>query len=453
MSAACFHCNEAIPEGAALIARVAAQSLEVCCIGCKAAAEWIDALGLGEYYRLRDVPAERPASEQNNFLAWDRPQLQRLYVRKLADEAAEVCLLVEGIRCTACSWLIERALRGVPGVVDIEVNPGAKQVRLAWAPGKIALSDLLLRLSRLGYVPHPLDAQALDMVNRRESRLAMKRLIVAGLGMMQAMMYAVTLYAGAFEGMNPSTRDFFRWLGLLVTTPVVFYAAQPFFAGAWRELRARSLGMDVAIAAAVALIYAASVYETVRGGASVYFDSASMFVFLLLGGRYLEMRGRQRATDVVDALARMQPALAQRRTPMGSLETIGVHELSEGDIVAIAAGATVPADGVLLDASCAVDESLLTGESSARMRARGDTLVAGSVMRSGPVELRVTHIGADTVLSAIVRLVGRAQTGRPRTVRCCGSQMMSTLRPSRARSGAAWRPRSRSFRPTHDASS
>jgi Cu2+-exporting ATPase len=140
-------------------------------------------------------------------------------------------------------------------------------------------------------------------------------------------------------------------------------------------------------------------------------------VFLVLGGRYLELRGRRRASDVVDALARLQPALAQRRTPNGTLETIGVHELETGDVVAVATGATVPADGVLLGAGCEVDESLLTGESTSRARHRGDTLIAGSVVRAGPVEMRVTHIGAQTVLSSIVRLVARAPSERPRSAR------------------------------------
>ena len=414
--ASCFHCGEPVPEGSRISARVGAQTHAVCCIGCKAAAEWIDTLGLADYYRLRDAPAERPVPVAD-FIAWDRPQLQRMYVRKIAGGEAEICVLVEGLRCAACSWLIERALRGVPGVREIDVNPGPRQLRLVWMPAVIALSDILRRLAQLGYTPHPLDSQALDMLGRHESRTAMKRLIVAGLGSMQAMMYAVALYAGTFDGMDPATRDFFRWLGLLVTTPVVFYSAQPFFNGAWRELRARGLGMDTAIAFAVALIYLASVYETARGGASVYFDSASMFVFLLLGGRYLEMRGRQRATDVVDALARMQPALAQRRTPSGALETVGVHELNEGDIVVVAAGSAVPADGILLDGGCEVDESLLTGESRSRARRHGDTLIAGSVMHTGPIELHVSRIGADTVLSSIVRLVGRAHSERPQSAR------------------------------------
>ena len=257
MSRICFHCGEAIPRGVELGARVNGTTQPVCCIGCQAAAEWIATLGLGDYYRLRNMPAER-AVEAADYSAWDRPQLQRLYVHNSADGSAEVCVLVEGLRCAACSWLIDRALRDLSGVRAVEVNPGARRVRIVWTRDDITLRAILHRLAQLGYVPHPCNAQALDALDQREARTALKRLVVAGLGMMQAMMYAVTLYAGAFEGIDPSTRDFFRWIGLLVTTPVVVYAAQPFFAGAWRELRARSLGMDTTIALAIALIYLAS---------------------------------------------------------------------------------------------------------------------------------------------------------------------------------------------------
>jgi len=413
---ACFHCGEPVPTGLQLCATLDGTPRAVCCIGCQAAVGWIGTMGLQDYYRLRDVPAERAAAA-NDYGAWDRPALQRMYVRHDDEARAEVCVLAQGIRCAACGWLIERALRELPGVLDIGVNIPARRLQIVWQPQRVALSALLAQLGRLGYTPQPLSAAALDTAQREESRTALKRLVVAGLGMMQSMMYAVALYVGAFEGMDPLTRDFFRWLGVLVTAPVVLYAGAPFFVGAWREWRTRRFGMDTPVALAVALVFVASIVETVRRGAYVYFDSASMFVFLLLSARHVELFARRRAADVVDALARLQPPLAQRRNASGALETVGTHELETGDIVVIDAGASVPADGVLLSERCDVDEALLTGESNARRRSAGESLVAGSIVRTGPVELRVVHVGAQTVLSSIVRLVTRGQQQRPRRAR------------------------------------
>ena len=396
-----------------MFAQVAGQSQPVCCIGCQAACEWIGDLGLTDYYRIRDATAPR-AAVSVDLSAWDRDEVQRLYVHRRADGNAEINIVVEGLRCAACSWLIEHALSAVAGVREVGVNVAGKRAHVVWKPQDVALSTLLAAVTRLGYTPHPLDRKSLDAVATREQRDALKRLLVAGLGMMQAMMFAIVLYAGDLGGIDDPTRDFFRWIGLIVTIPVVFYAALPFFRGARREWHARRPGMDTPVALALALVFIASAIETVRGGAHVYFDSASMFVFLLLGGRYLEMRTRHRAADVVDALARLQPSIAQRRTASGALESIGVHELRAGDVVLVADGATVPADGVLLSFECRADESLLSGESKAVQRQHGDRMIAGSVVSGGPVEIHVERLGADTMLSAIVRLAGQAQQQRPR---------------------------------------
>ncbi len=412
---ACFHCGEPVPNGVELRARVGGIDHAVCCRGCEAAMLWIDGLGLADYYRLRTEPAAR-ADSTVDYSAWDRPQLARMHVRVDAPDRAAVVLLIDGLRCTACAWLIEHAIGTLPGVHDVGVNAAARRVHLGFDPSRASLSTLLAALAKLGFVPHPLTADAIDSLREQESRAAIKRLAVAGLGAMQAMMYAVALYAGVFDGIDPAVRDFFRWLGFLVATPVVLYSARPFFAGAQRELRARRVSMDTPVAFAIALIYLASLIETLRGGLDIYFDSVSMFVFFLLVGRTLEMRARHRAGDIVDALARLQPTLAERRTANG-YETVGVHELQAGDIVRIAAGASIPADGSLHDRQCAIDESLLSGESAARRCQPGDAVIAGSMVLEGPVEITVKRVGADTVLAGIVRMVTRAASEKPTLAR------------------------------------
>ena len=266
------------------------------------------------------------------------------------------------------------------------------------ATRRSTLPQILERLARTGYRAHPLDAATLDDVRRRESRDALKRLLVAGFGAMQAMMFAAVLYLGSSD---LSANELFRWLGFLVATPVVFYSARPFFAGALRSLKARQLGMDVPVAAAVALIYAASLIEAVRGGGHVYFDSVSMFVFFLLAGRYLQMRARHRAGDLTDALARLTPPFADRWRADGALERVGIQELAVGDRVHVEEGGRLPADGVLLSERCRVDEALLSGESAPLTKRRGEPLIAGSVLLDGPIHMRVDRVGAETMLAGI----------------------------------------------------
>lgn len=413
--AACHHCGETIPAGVGQHAVVQGKRAAFCCAGCKAAAEWIEQLGLADYYQLRSSPARKPEDDDVALLdAWTQPELDRHVVRSLDASQSEVCLLIEGMRCSACVWLIERSLGALPGVAKVQVNAAASRARVVWDSTQTALPRLLETVARAGYRALPLDARALDDARRHETRDALKRLAIAGFGAMQAMMYGVALYVGAFQDMDGSTRDLLRWIGFVVATPVVLYAARPFFAGAWRNLRARRLGMDVPVALAVALIYAASLVEALKGGAEVYFDSVSMFVFFLLLGRFLEMRARHRSGDLVDALARLTPTVADRLRDDGSLERVAAAALRMGDVVHVSEGGAIPADGVLLDESCRIDESLLTGESAAATRQHGDVLVAGSVLQDGPVRLRVERVGADTALAGIVAMVTRAQTERPR---------------------------------------
>jgi Cu2+-exporting ATPase len=418
-ASACWHCGEPLPAGQPIQATVAGRLRPVCCAGCRAAAEWIEQLGLSDYYRLRSTPALRPdgGDAAADARLWARPQLARHVLRKLPDGGSETLLAIEGLRCAGCSWLIEHALLALPGVRLVQVNAGSRRARIVWDDARTCLAELVDCLQRAGYRAVPLDARALDDSRRRESRQAMKQLLVAGFGAMQAMMYASALYLGAAEHMDTVTRDLFRWLGLLVATPVVLYSARPFFDGAARSLRARRLGMDVPVSLAILLIYTGSMVEVARGGAEVYFESVSMFVFFLLTGRYLEMRARHRAGDLSDALARLTPAFADRLRPDGSNERVGALELAVGDRVQIAEGGLVPADGRLDSAYCRVDESLLSGESAPQPRRRGDTLLAGSLLVEGPARLQVQRVGEGTVLAGIGTLIARAQSQRPRLAR------------------------------------
>jgi Cu2+-exporting ATPase len=415
----CWHCGESLPAHPAQ-ALVAGVAHDVCCNGCRAAAQWIDQLGLADYYRLRSTASARAPDPQvalRNAQTWARPELSRHVVRTLDAAHSEALLLIDGIRCAACVWLIERSLTALAGVASVQVNAAAQRARIVWDPARTGLVAILGTLAHAGYAALPLDAAALDDTRRRESHAALKRLLVAGFGAMQAMMYASALYLGAFTEMDLATRAAMRWLGLLVATPVVLYSARPFFAGAWRALRARTLGMDVPVALAIALIYGASIVEALRGGGEVYFDSVSMFVFFLLLGRHLEMRARHRAGHLADAMTRLVPACADRIGADGAIERIGALELVSGDRVQIAQGERIPADGVLQSAACRVDESLLSGESAAVDKRQGDALTGGSLLLAGPVVARVTRVGADTALAGIAALVARAQSERPRLAR------------------------------------
>jgi len=246
---------------------------------------------------------------------------------------------------------------------------------------------------------------------RRESRALLVRTGVALLAMMQVMMLAIPGYLSD-DGVDASSRALLDWASLVMTLPVVLYAAHPFFAGAWRSLRARRLGMDVPVAIGIGGAFAASAIATLTGVGAVYYDSVTMFVALLLVARYAEMRARRRAIASIEDVARDLPPTAERE----SGEIVAADALAPGDTIRVAAGAVLPADGIVVGGNSSVEEALLTGESRPRRKGESDRVLAGSLNRESPLLVRVTEAGRATTLASLARMVERAADARPRTV-------------------------------------
>lgn len=412
----CFHCDEPVPARTGIRVEIDGVRQPMCCPGCAAVAELIAANGLTQYYRVREAPnarpepADDPAASRDR--AYDRPALHDAVTAAAAGGRREVTLAVGGMRCAACAWLIETALGRIEGVHAVSASFVLGRARVAFAPERVALSRVLQACRGLGYEPRPARPGAGAEARREARRAMLRRLVVAGLGAMQVMMYSVGLYAGYFDGMDTASRDFLRLLALVVATPVVLYSGWPFFAGAWRGLTERRPGMDLPVALALAVAWGASAVATFRGGGEVYLDSAVMFVLFLSVARYIEAALRERAAERLALMSDALPAAAVRCTVTGE-ETVAVSELEAGDRVRVALGEVVPADGELVCDGCEVDESLLTGESRPLARRRGDTLIAGSTVAAGPVVLRVTRVGDATRLGVLARLVERAADARP----------------------------------------
>lgn len=391
----------------------------MCCPGCAAVAQVIVGSGLSEYYRYRDAPAANPRDirlpELEELTRFDRPALQAELVRDLGEGKRGISLAVEGMRCAACVWLIERRLAALPGVVEARVFLAAERCDLVWRETETRLSTLLAEIARLGYRAYPYRPDVRASVRRAEYRRGLVRIGIAGLASMQVMMFATSLYAGSLQGMAETYRVFLRWVSALVTLPVLLVSARPFFDGALRDLRNRRLGMDVPVALATAVAYAASVYFTVVDGAEVYYDSVCMFVFFLLVGRFFEARARDRAALAVENVLRAAPAMASRLTSEGqdACELVSVHELRHDDRVLVKPGETIPADGVVIEGCSSVNEAMLTGEHWPRERGVGDVVTGGTQNGESPLVVRVTRTGADSVLATIVGLVERAGGERP----------------------------------------
>jgi Cu2+-exporting ATPase len=407
----CFHCGQSLPADAPT-ALLQGRARAVCCAGCAAAAEWIASAGLDDYYRLRSEAGNRVAPDDADLSAWDSQAVQAAHVVARPDGDREATLALEGLRCAACAWLVDRALSALPGVRAASVDAVNGRLRVQWDPAATALSAIVGRAAALGYRAHLAAGAAVEADRRRERNRSLLRLGVAGLVAMQAMMFSEALYFDAGGGMPVATRDLFRWLAFVLTTPVVFYCGWPLLAGMARELRARRPGMDALAGAGILLAYFASLVETLRGGAHVWFDAAAMFVLFLLAARLIEAFARQRAGARLDLLARAQPVLACRLRG-DAREWVPATALEAGDEVVVPPEQALPADGVLVEPAAAFEEALLTGESRPVPRRPGDAVLAGSLCHEAAVRVRVTAAGTATRLSELARRVGRAQAQRP----------------------------------------
>jgi P-type Cu2+ transporter len=422
----CYHCGEALAGRAPLWARISDRDVVVCCAGCRAAAQLIGELGLEDFYRFRTAPPEKPVLPAEDWLAYDDPALIETLTR--ADPRGRaVMLMVDGLTCAACSWLITRSLEQIPGVAHISLNSATGRACIVWDEGQTKLSRLMGVIASLGYQPQIVTGKNADALVQSERRRLLKRLAVAGLGMMQVMMFAVAMYAGNAHGMEADVRAYLRIVSLLVATPVMLYGGWPFFSGAARALAKRSITMEVPVSLALTLAYGASVFNTWRHAGEVYFDSVTMFIFFLTVARYVEMVARHQSTQVSDSLSLMLPVTAHRVSDGSAgdvVRDVAVSQLCAGDCVLVRAGEAVPADGRLERGSTQFDESMLTGESLPVTRTTGDRATAGTINLGSPVQIRLTATGGGTVLASIVALLHRAEAERPRIIRA-GDRMAS----------------------------
>ncbi|MCG5263378.1 heavy metal translocating P-type ATPase [Cupriavidus gilardii] len=425
----CFHC--ALPASATETLRAAVGGVErrFCCAGCLALAQALDRAGFahlyaGEFRFGRPLDDAARARLEPVWQAYDTEELRARFVRRLdgaraqgpeerSEERFEITLAPENIRCAACTWLIEQKLAQLPGVESAVANLATRRVLVRWRGNALTVAGLLGALADIGYTAWPFEFSAADRQDSVARRGLLMRLAVAMLGMMQVMMYAWPVYM--HEGSIAAAHlRLLQWASLALTLPVIVYSAAPIFAGAWRSLRRRHVGMDVPVALGLAAAFGASLLATVRGTGEVYYDSVTMFVALLLLARYLELRVRQASRSGAETLARQLPATCERLLPDGTPRRVPVARLMPGDRVRVRAGEIVPADGEILEGRSDLDESMLSGESRPVPRGPGQPVLAGCYNASSPLVIEVRQVGAGTRLAEIVALLERALADKPR---------------------------------------
>ena len=415
---ACFHCGLPVAGASAWSVMLDGAARPMCCPGCAAVAQGIVDSGLAAYYRSRTEFAAPSAGAElvpPQLALYDRPGAAAPAAS--VNGGVEALFSLDGIRCAACVWLIERRLAQLAGVRAVHVNVATSRLQVEWDGALCQPSAIVKALHAISYSAYPFEAARHAEQLERERKTLFRRLFVAGLAMMQVMMYALPAYIADDGTMDEAMVRLMQWASLLLTVPAVMYSAQPFFKGAIASMRARMPGMDLPVAIGIGAAFGASLWATLfGGGGEVYYDSVTMFIFLLLASRYLELLARRKASQVLDALQRSLPAAALRMPGWPDARAtamVGAGELCAGDVILVPAGEAVAADGRILEGETDIDLALLTGESRAQPRAAGADVPGGAVNVAQAIVLRVSRAASDSTLARLVRLAERAGQGKP----------------------------------------
>src|SRR5699024_10090713 len=417
MTVACWHCGLEAPEHP-FTARTPDGEKPACCAGCAAAVEMIHDLGLDDYYQIRSdsAPLVDQSDHERTLALFDMPELLATHVYETETHKG-LNLQLADVNCAACCWLIEKVLTEVPVIKAAPVNLATMQLNLHFDKQlDIPPKEAVQRVLELGYGLALPGDPARDKQIVREHRTMLGRVVLAGIGSMQAMTYAAVLYLNVLDSSEQLYKELFRYSSLLIATPVVFYSGLPFFQGACRCFRQQTLNMDLPIAIALFLAWAGSIVNMALGGEHVYFESAAMFVFFLLISRWIEQHQRHR---IQREWQRLQDALPQvvRKVVGDDYRWIGAQQVQVGDPLLITQGEVIPVDAVVTLGTAQVSEAALTGESLPITRNPGDNLSAGSKVLEGRLEIEARGLVHESLVARIGQQVQQAQNERVTVVR------------------------------------
>ncbi len=412
---ACSHCGLPVPAG--LIEPGAVE--QFCCSGCRVAYRVIRGAGLEQYYAIRervDAPNRPALGSGRRYQEFDEPAFLELYGRAAPAGLTTIELYLEGVHCAACLWLVERTPMVVPGVASCRLDIGRSLATVVWDPGATKLSEVAAFLDSLGYPAHPYQGVERRDLERRSDRAFLIRIAVAGAVAGNIMLLAFALYGGAFHGIDAEYSRLFRWASLLLSLPSVLWCAGVFYRGAWGSVRTRMIHMDLPISVGILAGFSWGAVNTVRGSGEIYFDSVTALIFLLLVGRFVQRRQQRSAARATELLFSLAPSTA-RLVEGGTVREVPVAALRPGAVVELRAGDSVPADGVVIEGSSALDLSLLTGEARPVEVGPGAPAHAGTVNLASRILLEVRSTGEDTRVGRLLRLIEESARRRAPVVR------------------------------------
>lgn len=407
---ACSHCHLQFDESV----MIKEEALFFCCKGCQGVYHLLKDEGLDSFYdKLGDEQLAPPTEQFQDSANFDSPAFYERYVSEDSEGFNEVSLIIEGIHCSACVWLNEKALHKMDGVAEVFINHTNNKARLVWDDDVVKLSKIIDMIRAIGYDAFPYDPEIQEVRAEKERKDYYLRIAVAVFAMMNIMTIAVAQYAGFFTGMDQSIKNILNVAEWLLSTPVLFYSGWVFFRGAYYGLKTKTVNMDILVATGASLTYLYSIYITVFELGEAYFDSVAMIITFVLLGKFLEVLSKKSAADTLDVLSKHVPSEVTLLKD-GEQVNVSVNEVVVGDVLLLKTGEKAGIDGEIIEGAGSFDESSLSGESEPIYKGIGDHVVSGTTSIDAVVTYRATKDFEHSTLANILTMLERSLAKKPR---------------------------------------
>ena len=384
-----------------------------CCNGCQGVFHLLSDEGLDSFYEKAGgtqlTPPTKQYEDSSNF---DSPAFYDRFVTLNKDGFSQVSLVIEGIHCSACVWLNEKALHKMDGVIEANINYTNNKAVVVWADNVVKLSQIIDMIRAIGYNAFPYDASIQEAHANKERKEYYLKMSVALFSTMNVMWIAVAQYAGYFSGIAQDMKTVLNVGEWVLATPVLFYSGWVFFRGAYYGLKTKVVNMDLLVATGALLTYIYSIYITLMEDGEAYFDSVTMIITFVLVGKFLEVLSKKSVADALDIMGQNIPSEVNIIKD-SSVVSCKLDDVRVDDVVVVSSGEKVLLDGEIVKGSGSFDESSLTGESEPIYKITGENVISGTISIDADIHFKVTKDFKHSTLSNIISLLESAINKKP----------------------------------------
>lgn len=385
-----------------------------CCNGCQGVYHLLSDEGLDSFYdKLGTTTLTAPTTQYEDSANFDSPAFYDKFVKIDSDGFSHVSLIIEGIHCSACVWLNEKALHKMDGIIEASINFTNNKAVITWADDVVKLSQIIDMIRAIGYNAFPYDSSIQEVRANKERKDYYLRMSVAIFASMNVMWIAVAQYAGYFSGMTQDMKTILNIAEGILATPVLFYSGWIFFRGAYYGLKTKVVNMDILVATGALLTYLYSIYITVIEQGEAYFDSVTMIITFVLIGKFLEVLSKKNAADALDVIGKNIPTEVNI-VKDEKIISCKLADVIVGDTIVISTGEKVLFDGEILKGNGSFDESSLTGESEPIYKNIGDNVISGTISLDADIHYKASKDFEHSTLSNLVALLETAIIKKPK---------------------------------------